>query len=334
MQALETDIVPVAPPQAAQPSDFPKPGPSLLDQESVIREALNAAEARGEDPSTLRVGEVLKGPESVVEPEVKPSVPEVPEKFRTPTGEVDVEKLKASDKALDAAMQKKETETQKTVDELFASYLEKEKKFRAMPNPEKLAEVPVPVPETTVQPQSLPLDQLKAKILADLNSDPVGAITELIDIIAEQKIRPVKSDIEQSREERKHNAIKANLKTLAEKDPRVLNPTVFAAINAKLDSDPDLWKLKNPHKAAFLEVKDEMRLGEWDSTPVAQPSKAASPILGGGTPPPPQSNTAGVINSASLAASLKQVNLKDSNQFNSVEKAFKDYMDKEFRAGR
>lgn len=325
MDVLTTDA-PVTPPQEAQPIPVPVPAPSLLDQEAQIREALVAAEQRGEDPSAVRVGDVLN----------KPPV-QVPEKFQTPTGEADVDKIKASTRQLDEGIEKKETQNQKTVEDFLNDYNKSYAKFRSTPNPQKLAgDLGVPVP-VQVTPQAMTNEQLMAQIQADYQRDPIGTQMKLNELMVErllaEKVKPIEQDLEQTRAEREQNRVRQNLKEIVSKDSRVLREDVYAAINAKLEADPDLWKLKNPLKAAWLEVKDEMHLGE-PTLAQAQPSKSASPILGGGTPPPPQSSGDGVINPQVLMGALKQGNLKDPKQFNNVERAFKEYMDKEFRSGR
>lgn len=323
---LTVETLPEDPKQVSQPASVSPD--NILDDDAAVRAAIVAAEQRGDDPTNVRIGDVVQGS--------KPQ--EIPEKFKTPTGEVDVEKLKASTKQLDEAIQKKETEVQKTVEEYVAEYRAKEAKFRTMPNPEKLAQglqgQQPPVQESA--PQYAP-DQLKQKIAQDLNNDPVGTTVDLIDIMVAkrmaERMAPIEQDIQQTRIQRENERIKDNLKQIASKDPRVLSPQIFNAINAKLDADPDLWKLKNPHKAAWLEVKEEMRLGE-PSQVQAQSSRPNSPILGGGTPPPPQSQMSGVINSQTIASALDQVNHKDRSQMDSLEKAAKEYFDREFRARR
>lgn len=323
---IQVETLPDDPKQTSQPGSVTPD--SILDDDAAVRAAIIAAEQRGEDPTNVKIGDVVQGSKPV----------DVPEKFKTPTGEVDVEKLKASTKQLDEAIQKKETEVQKTVEEYVAEYRAKEAKFRSMPNPERLAQgLQTAQPPVQESVQQLPPDQLKQKIAQDLNADPVGTTVDLIDIMVAkrmaEKLAPIEQDIQQTRIQRENERIKENIKQIASKDARVLNPQVFAAINAKLDADPDLWKLKNPHKAAWLEVKEEMRLGE-PSQVQAQPSRPTSPILGGGTPPPPQSQTSGVINSQTIASALNQVDYRDKNQMDALEKAAKEYFDREFKARR
>ena len=343
MQVIEGPLVqesvPDVPPESPQSPAF-QPEPGLLGLEAQIKATVDAAEKRGDDFLSLKVGDLEKPQSPTEEPPPKAAPLDVPLKFKTPTGEVDVEKLKTSTRQLDEVNQTKEAAVEKTVEDYLREYKAAEDKFRNMPNPEKLAEGLKQVPPAVQQAplQQMSREELEARINADFQRNPAQTMAEIVDIIVGQKIAqtvgPLENDLQMTRQEREENRIRKNLSEIAARDNRVLRQDVFAAVNAKLASDPDFWKLKNPHKAAWLEVKEEMRLGE-PTQAQAQPSRPPSPILGGGTPPPPQSSSAGgVINRDSLLGALKQVDGKNTEQFSAVEKAFKEYMDKEFRAGR
>jgi hypothetical protein len=120
----------------------------------------------------------------------------------------------------------------------------------------------------------------------------------------------IQKKLQPMEEREKAEATRLNLQALASRDARILREDVFAAVNAKLQSDPDLWRLKNPHKAAWLEVKEEMRLGEPLPVP-AQPSRA-SPVLGGGTPPSAPSSS--VMSPTDVIANLHKLDLRDKKQ--------------------
>jgi hypothetical protein len=295
----------------SQPAFQPEP---KLD-EATVRAAVMAAEAQGKNPVELSRADLTKANE-------------VPEKFKTPTGEVDVEKLKASTRQLDEAIEKKEQaiqEVQKSIDDYVTDYRTKEQKFRSMPNPEKLAAVAPPPPPPPTQQMSD--QQLQELLMRDYSANPIGTVAQLIEIAMEKKLQPLEA---KQREEK----VRENVSELARKDARVLQPQVYAAINAKLESNPELWNLKNPHKAAWLEVKEELRLGE--PSPVqAQPSRPPSPILGGGTPPPtPSSSSGGPITTESVASAIYQANPRDPAQMGNLEKAAKEYFDREWRNHR
>lgn len=247
----------------SQPIEALSSAEPLLD-ESQVRQAISNAEANNQDPQSITMQDFAQVPTQTP----------VPQKFLKTDGTVDVDKIQASTKQLDEAIQNKQALVQKSVDD----YLEMERKFRNLPNAEKLAsQVPqitqAPIPTSQLTPQ-----QQEEIVRRDYAADPLGTTTRLLDLMLQAKFQPIeeKNKIEERR---------SNIQKIAEKDPRILQSDYFDAVNAKLQSDPDLWKLKNPHKAAWLEVKEEMRLGEPVLGQVqAQPSKS-SPVLGGGSPP-------------------------------------------------
>lgn len=285
----------------------------VLDDASV-RAAIAAAEAQGQDADNLTIEALSQAAQAKSE---------VPEKFLKTDGEVDVEKLKASTRQLDEAIQQKEQKIEKTVEDYLAEYREKEKKFRTLPNPERLRSQPNPAPAPTASESlDLPPDQARQKILQDLQANPVDTIIDLIKIVKEKDDSELRSTFEDIKREKHEQKVRENIADLAKRDPRVLQAEIFAAISAKLESDPELWKLKNPHKAAWLEVKEELRLGE-PATVQAQPSKIPSPILGGGTPPPAPSSQ-GVVSPRSITAAMGQVNFKDKKEVQAVESAMRE----------
>jgi len=269
-------------------------GPTFDD--AAVRAAIVQAEANNQDPMTIQTNELSQG--SV------PKVPEVPTKFLKPDGAVDVDKLQASTKALEDGIQKKEEAIQKvqlTVEELVRQNQELERQFRSMPNAEKLTASLPPVQAPTETPPA----NFEQIVLQDFQRDPLGTMLRLNEIQMEKKLSPFK-------EREKIEATRSNLQALADKDPRILQPDVFAAIKAKLQSNPELWNLKNPHKAAYLEVKDEMRLGEPNGAQ-AQPSRMPSPVLGGGTPPSAPSSSV-QINPQDILSNLHKLDLRNKEQ--------------------
>src|ERR1041384_810819 len=135
--AEETGLTIDAPPaDLFKPQTQPGVVDSLLKDKAAAREAFVAAEKNVGMDGIVDPNAVLT--QSTTQPI------EVPEKFKTPTGEVDVEKLKTSTKQLDEAIQTKEQKLQEvdksmSVDDLVKHYNESYKKFRGLPNPEKVA---------------------------------------------------------------------------------------------------------------------------------------------------------------------------------------------------
>lgn len=268
----------------------------------AVRQAIANAEANNLDPQTLTLEDFAQG-QNQTPSAAQPATLEVPQKFLKPDGAVDVDKLVASTKQLNEAVQKKEEAVAKTVDDYVREYTDLEKKFSSTPNPEKLAaNLPSPpvqqAPNPPVAPQ--PFEDI---VRRDYQQDPLLTTTRLIEIALQQRLAPFE-------QKEKTDNVRSNIQGLAEKDPRVLRPDVFAAINAKIASDPEIASRKNPHKAAWLEVKEEMRLGE-SSTTLTPPSRL-SPVLGGGTPPSAPSSS--VQTPQNVLSNLNQLDLRDKRQ--------------------
>ncbi len=270
--------------------------------DAIVRQATLDAEAKNLDPQTITLQDIAQG--GILNPTPASPATEVPQKFLKPDGAVDVEKIQASTKQLDEVIQKKEEAVSKTVDDYMREYNERERKFRNIPNPERLAAqlptaAPAPVQEI-VAPQNF-----EEIVRRDYAADPLGTTARLLELMIQKKLQPME-------EREKAEVTRLNLQTLASKDPRILREDIFAAVNVKLQSDPDLWKLKNPHKAAWLEVKEEMRLGDVPSGAQAQPSRP-SPVLGGGTPPSAPSSSVSTL-PQDVVANLHKLDLRDKNQ--------------------
>lgn len=271
-------------------------GPTIDD--NAVREAISKAEANNQDPMTIRTDELSQGLDQNL-PVAQPPAVEVPVKFLKPDGAVDVEKIQASTKALEVAMQNRDPIPTRTVDELLRENLALEKAFRSGSVPKAPPAPVASVPQLDATPENF--DEI---VRRDYAADPLGTTTRLMNLMLEQKFQPLA-------ERERVETTRANLQALVEKDPRILREDVYTAINKKLASDPDLWKLKNPQKAAWLEVKEEMRLGEPNAVQ-AQPSKPYAPVLGGGTPPSAPSSS--VTTPQDVLSNLHKLDLRDKSQ--------------------
>lgn len=301
--AEQIDVVAAAPgplPMSAQPQLPPM-------DEASVRAAVMQAEAEGKEVANISAQ--TSGLDRIVS--VIPAQ-DVPAKFLKPDGTVDVQKITDSTKQLDAGIEKK----QLTVDEALAQYKEREREFRNLPsNPAQVqrhvqeqvqtqAPAPPPLPNAP-----LPLDQLQAQIAQEYQRDPVGTMVDLTKALIQNQQKPVLDFIERLREQERDNGIKANLSQLANEDSRVLHPQVYAEILKEMQSDPGYSQLRNPYKAAWNEVKGRLRLG--DAQIPAQPSRTATPILGGGTPPPVPSSASGQASPQNLLAAIAQMKTPD-----------------------
>lgn len=298
-----------------------------------VRAISNAAEAAGENVVTLPVAQTPtaqqtpapNAPAPVTQPiPTAPQAPQLPAdltpqaaalaKFLRPDGTVDVEKLQTSSKQLDEALQNKVL----SIEEMVGQYLEKEKDFRNLPkNPDQVARAAqqivappnpmVPPPFPTTPPAATDPNAIHAQLMQDYQRDPLGTIVDLVKAINSTENKEVHDYISTVREQQHVEAKKQNLAELAKSDPRVAHPVLYQEILAEMGRDPGYFKLRNPYKAAWNEVKERLRLGD-TSTP--QPSKPASPILGGGSPPPVPSTT-GAVTPGTMHAAIAAAKTKD-----------------------
>lgn len=303
MQAIPGDVIIEPASERSAPKSQPIQALAGLDpllDDNAVREAINKAEANNQDPQTVRLDELAQVPGQTPVPETTAVQVEVPQKFLKPDGAVDVEKIAASTRQLNEAIAQKEEAVAKTVDDYMREYNGLETKFRNMPNPERLA-ANLPPPPQAMPPQQSVQD-FEQIVRQDFNRDPLATTAQLIELAIEKRFEPLaaKEKIEQRR---------SNIQELANKDPRVLRKDIFDAINAKIQADPDIASRKNPHKAAWLEVKEELRLGE--PSPVQTlPSRPLSPVLGGGTPPSAPSSSV----QSSQTLNIDTLDLRDKKQ--------------------
>lgn len=314
MDEIKAGVVP-----ATEGNPAPKPPADFTNVQTLsdddVRRAISEAEKQGIDPTRLTVTEMAnlqkETPETAASPTrispdqtINPNAMklEVPGQFKGPDGEADVEKIKASTRQLDEATQAKEAAIEKTVDDYLREYKEKQTKFRDLPNPNKLGER-LRAQEPPVNP-GMSDEQLRQVIMNDYRIDPIGTTANLTEAIIARKLEPFM-------EEKRERALRANVESLAKEDPRVLHDRIYGAINAELEANPDLWKLSNPHRAAWLEVKDRMRLGEAPRGASAQPSRPPSPVLGVGAPPSSPSPSGQTFASRN---SLESLDIRDKKQ--------------------
>lgn len=295
--------------------------PTLDD--NAVRQAIANAEANNQDPTTVTIADMTAGqsqtptPQAPVQPEpTAPEAPkvEVPQKFLKPDGEVDVEKLKASTEQLNEAVKQKEQAVTKSVDDWVKEYERLEKRLSSLPNPQKLAaSLPSPQPAQVPPQQAAPAfnpaqmseQELEALINQDFQRNPGRTVAQLVQMALDQRLHPIEH-------EKKLGTVRSNIAEIAKNDPRVLRQDIFNAINAKLENNPVYMNLPNPHKVAWLEVKEELRLGE-PSQVQAQPSRPTAPVLGGGTPPSAPSVSVPTT-PQNIIANLDKIDLKDRRQ--------------------
>jgi hypothetical protein len=288
----------------AQPPKFTASQSALAPMPTANEEAQLRQMFLDADKQGIDLNDRINIPAPVVgQPVVAPvATTLVPEKFKTPEGTVDEDKLKASSKQLDVAIEGK----QKSIDEILSEYKTKEKQFAELSQKKsELQKQTSSLPIAPMAPPPPPTDpqmaQIHQQLLADMQRDPVGTSIMLNQAIVQKEIGPLLERLRQDDEARRDSSMREGLARLAQDDPRILNPQYFAVVNQILDEDPGMMRLKNPHKVAWNEAKERLRLGEQ-----ARPS-TPTPTLGGGAPPS-VSTLPGPVSQQALASQAGAIN--------------------------
>jgi hypothetical protein len=281
------EVTPAEAPPKFVPStaDLPQP----MDDNAVRAIFAEAAKQGIEDlGSTVTIPAPNGQPIDQRVQEIQPPKIEVPAKFQKPDGTADEEKIKASSAQLDEAIKK--VEPSKTVEEVLAEYREKEKAFKAKTMELSQPPAPPPPPPTVQQGQLDPnMQAVRNQLLQLQQTDPIAFAVEIARAVSRKEAAdiagPALEVAQNIREQNRDGMLRTNIAKIAESDPRFLQ--LYGEVTKELESDPNYYTLKNPHKAAWNEVKERMRLGE---PPVraaqAQPTMNPSLTLRGGSPTP------------------------------------------------
>lgn len=321
--AIESEVVEERLSDKQVPAPQPPAAPEM--DEAAVRAAVQAAEANGSDPAKIPLSALAQGSQPKDQTPAESPV-EVPEKFKKPTGEVDEEKLKASTEALRQSVQQKQEKLDelKTVEDYIREYRELESQNSSLPNAKKTEAKTQEALSQVQPPQNLTDQQLRERLAADFQRDFVGTTSDLVDLIVqkrlEEKLKTVQEPLEKIMADQKVSQMRDAIQAVAEKDPRVMQPGFYQAIMQKLKTEPTYWKLKNPFRSAWNDVRDELRLEAPGKPEQAPSSKPASPILGGGTPPPSPSQGT-TINAESLGRAIQGSNHRNAQEMDALEKA-------------
>lgn len=258
------------------------------DEEAQIRQIMQGVTLENfDDRISVNAAPSLGQPQIPVQVVQQQAPVEIPQKFQRPDGTVDEDKLKASTENLQQAIEKKAT----TIEEALARYKELEKKHTELGVQAKQLPIvpPISSPAQTASQSGIDpqLEQVRQQLLALQREDPIAFAVEISKAVSRKEASEIAAPAlliaANIAEERKDSTMRTNLASLAEKDPRIMNPELYQTLMDELNSDPAYFRLKNPHKAAWNEVKERMRLGE-PNTVQTQPS-TPGPTLGRGTPP-------------------------------------------------
>lgn len=323
------DVTPVAaaetPPKfVASTEGLPPP----MD-DNAVREIFAKAAQEGKDFNSDVSIPVPSG--QPIERRVSEVPPVVPQKFQKPDGTADEEKIKASSAQLDEALKK--IEPSKTVEEILADYNAKQKAYKLKTMELKAGDNPFPASAPIMPTENLPPDMqvVRAQLLQLQQTDPIAFAVEIARAVSRKEATDIAApalEVAQTvRDQARDGNLRANISKLAESDPRFLQ--LYGEVTKELDNpNENYFALKNPHKAAWNEVKERLRLGEPPvRTTPAQPSMNPSLTLRGGSPTPVSQ-----LSAPQTEASLYQQSTQ-LNPYSDEGKRFEDKMRELTRLG-
>lgn len=224
-------------------------GPQQMDSKTV--DELTALEAK-----IAEAGKPQEAPQEVPKPEIKPEgvpVPQdvvVPDKFKTPDGNLDEQKLEKS-----------------LVNLQHYLNLEKEMSQKNSPPPQQ------PYQPTTPQPQYAPVP-FEQRVSEDIQRDPA---TTVINLMRAAVLQAEQSNSAQTLELRR----RLELMEIGQQDPGVYTKQGADKIEKTLKENPWLWASPTPFASAYkMAGSIAPNVGQ-----AAAPARKAAPILPGGPAP-------------------------------------------------
>jgi len=206
----------------------------------------------------------VKGPAAAIPEATK--APEVPEKFKTPEGEIDIAKVEKSTLDAQVALDK---------------YLAKERELKRKINEVKAAEVaPLTPPTTPQQPayENVSPD-FAVKIEQDIQSQGVGnVLAKLFNAAKEVAKEEIAGDITQLKTAHAETTTRQQIEAIGKVDPWVFTDEGVGTLTKILNEQPYLWNAADPYKAAYLiyngviNVASRSQEKVTTSTPPARPS--------------------------------------------------------------
>lgn len=173
----------------------------------------------------------------------------------------------------------------------------------------QVAEVTPIAPPVTEAPGVLTPESRK-QFASDVDKDPVYGIEKLVVSIIQREIGPIKSKVDATEAEKIEASRIANLERLvSEGHDWLKTPDGIRKMEAALSANPELWKTRDPYRAAMGFIPDiPSKAGQRGS---AQ-STGLTPILGASGAMPPAVSTPAVSKAEKLEGLMKEVQLLQS----------------------
>jgi len=167
---------------------------------------------------------------------------DVPEKFKTPDGKIDVAKV---EKSLMSA------------EETLAKYLAKEKELKRKMNDARKTEAGLPPSELgniQVSPEFAAQFEKDVQTMG-LGNAVIRLQTATLKAAEEAAYSRAMKDIEGIKEVTANQTTRNQIEAIAKSDPWVYTPEGLNTLTTILDSQPYLWQAADPYKAAYVHYK-------------------------------------------------------------------------------
>lgn len=189
----------------------------------------------------------------------------VPDKFKTPDGNIDTERLAKSTV---------------NVEEALASYLAKEKELKRKMNEVRAQENAYINPPAAIAPaQVIPTNASFAALLdADIAKDGAGVVLAKLFTAAQESVEErVQKEISTLKSVNADNITRRQVEAIGKVDPWVFTPEGHSTLTKVLESQPYLLQAPDPYKAAYLLHKGSQNVVSQSNSQVLTPTPIARP---------------------------------------------------------
>jgi len=266
------------------------PEPAVDSRPNISAEELNADLQKFVEqnkPTTVTAQPTQTMPAQTVQPEPTPATetpavtpqptatdgatptPEVPEKFKTPDGKLDEEKLAKSTFHVDQAL---------------AKYLEKEKELKRKQNEVRKAENPYLTPTTPAntpptENANLSFDK---QLEADVQAQGLGPVlAKLFTAAKDTALEEARKELSPLKEGFEAATSRKQIEDIGKTDAWVYTEEGVNTLQQILAEQPYMWQASDPYKAAYLHYQGIRgvtgRVGSQVRTPTP-PAKATAPV--------------------------------------------------------
>jgi len=286
------------------PTGIPKVEESLSLTNDTFAEDMAKLAASAQAPATPPTPPTM--PEQPVEQApvtTEATKVEVPEKFKTPDGQIDVAKVEKS---------------YVNAEETLAKYLAKEKELKRAMNEVRQKENAYLNPPATA-PTPIPVNTNFAQQLeADVQREGLGPVlTKLFTASQEAAYEKARAEIEGIKSVTAEQTTKAQIEAIGKNDPWVYSEQGLNTLTSILNNQPYLWQANDPYKAAYLFHKG-MNVASQTAPQVLTPTpqvRPSAPVPTGLAAVPSNNPTVRLDSREAIDSHLKKLNPAQQSEF-------------------